>query len=299
MKTLVITLSNKCSKVKNKVTMQQTYYILQSKQKRNIIVVTYLSVMIFATVGLDFLYAQSQNTSFYISESLLFSCFWLLFLPLLSVQLELTRKTKKISYGLLIAALATTIHLFTYPALVWLLSKIFYYHTFPYWQTFNFGLREHFIKSVITYSLPLLIIAIYKNKIQYQPLVTEKKEEFPIQSFITSIIVSDSNNKKTVIETNDILYFSANSPYINIYLNGKKYLQSETLKSISEKLNIKIFIRVHKSTIVNIQQVQSYTSRLNGDYDVTMSDGSQLRVSRNFAFDFKKKFQERHRFTTK
>ncbi len=281
------------------MTIQQTYYILQSKQKRNIIVVIFLSVMIFATIGLDFLYAQFQNISFYISESLLFSCFWLLFLPLLSVQLELTRKTKKISYGLLIAALATTIHLFAYPALVWLLSKIFYYHTFSYWQTFNFGLTEHFIKSIITYSLPLLIIAIYKNKIQYQTLVTEKKEEFPIQSFITSIIVSDSNNKKTVIETNDILYFSANSPYINIYLNGKKYLKSETLKSISEKLNIKIFIRVHKSTIVNIQQVQSYTSRLNGHYDVTMSDGTQLRVSRNFASDFKKKFQESHRITTK
>lgn len=263
------------------------------------IVITILLLMIFATVRLDFLHSQFQNTAFYVSESLLFSCFWLLFFPLLNVQFELTKKTKKTSYNLLIAGLVTTIHLYAYPALVWLLSKIFYYYTYPYWQTFNFGLTEYFIKSVIIYSLLLPIIAIYKNKFQYQPLISVGKEEFPIQNFLKSIIISDSNNKKTVVETNDVLYFYANSPYINIYHKTNQYLHTETLKSLGAQLDNNQFTRIHKSCIVNIYWVKSYKSRLNGDYDLILADSTSLRVSRNYAAIFKSQFEKFHRVNTK
>ena len=62
-----------------------------------------------------------------------------------------------------------------------------------------------------------------------------------------------------------------------------------TLKSLSEKLDNRLFVRIHKSEIVNLSKVQSYQSRQNGDYDVTISDSSVLRISRNFAKDFKTK----------
>lgn len=137
---------------------------------------------------------------------------------------------------------------------------------------------------------------IYKNKFLRKRVI--EKIELPIQNFITSLIVSDFNNKKVVIDTNDIYYFSANSPYINIHHQTKKYLYSATLKSLQTQLNSDQFLRVHKSYVVNIGKVVSYQSRLNGDYDLLLSDNTVLRVSRNYAVIFKSAFEAHHRFTT-
>lgn len=115
--------------------------------------------------------------------------------------------------------------------------------------------------------------------------------------FTTTLVVADGNKKQS-IKVSEILYISANPPYINIFIEGKKYLQNETLKSISATLNPEQFVRIHKSTIVNIEMVASYTSRLNGDYDLAMKNNVQLRVSRNFAADFKNRFNKTHQLTT-
>lgn len=277
------------------MTIKETYETLQNKQKRYILFVTALLLLIFATLGMDFLFAKFQHGSFYISESLLFSSYWLLFLPLLNIQWKLARQTEKTSYRLSIVGLATTTHLLCYPAMVWLLSNCFYYHTFSFWQTFDFGLTAYFIKTIIIYGLSLVIITIHKANLLNTP-ITDKKE-IPVKRFLKSIIVSDSNNKKTAIAANDILYFSASSPYVNIHHQSKKYLHTETLKSLETKLDNHQFIRIHKSYIINICSVVTYQSRLNGDYDLTLTDDTILRVSRNYAAAFKVCFEERHQVT--
>lgn len=254
-------------------------------------------LLVPATLCIDLLFAQFQNTSFYISESLLFSSYWLLFLPLLNIQRKLAKQTRNILHRLFIVGIVITIHLLSYPALVWLLSNSFYYHTFSFWQTFDYGLTAYFIITIIIYALSLVIITIHKNnELSTYPAATEK-ENF-IQRFVTSIIVSE-NNKKTAIVTNDILYFSANSPYVTIHHQSKKYLHNETLKSLEKQLNNHEFIRIHKSYVVNISKVVSYQSRLNGDYDLTLTDDTVLRLSRNYAAAFKACFKDRHHLTTK
>jgi DNA-binding LytR/AlgR family response regulator len=101
------------------------------------------------------------------------------------------------------------------------------------------------------------------------------------------------------VAVSEILYFSASPPYISICMADKKYLYTDTLKSLSGKLNPAQFIRVHKSTIINIAMVESFTSRLNGDYDLTMKNKATIRVSRHYAADFKIYFAKMHRVTVK
>ncbi|MEP6713173.1 MAG: LytTR family DNA-binding domain-containing protein [Ferruginibacter sp.] len=127
---------------------------------------------------------------------------------------------------------------------------------------------------------------------------SQLQNDTPVNQFVSNIIVSDGNKKHSIIAS-EILYFSATPPYISLHLENKKYLQNETLKSISAKLDPDQFVRVHKSTIVNIKKVTSYTTRLNGDYDLKMKNNVQLRVSRNFATCLKNLFDKTHHFTTK
>ncbi len=281
-----------------KMTIGQFHYILSDKRRWNIFLAASALLLCFITVVSDLFFSYWQDTRFFLSESLLFSSFWLLFLPILNIQLKLIPSASSIWVRVLFTVAATGSHLFAYPALVWLLSQCFYDHTFSYWQTFNFGLTEHIIKAVIIYSIPYTSGFFYKNRLVQEADIAENVEVTTPAS-CTSILVSDANNKKVSIAINDILYFSANPPYVNIHHPAKKYLHSETLKSLEANLPAQTFVRIHKSFIVNIRYVVSYQSRLNGDYDLSLVDGTVLRVSRNYAATFKKSLDERHQVNAK
>lgn len=246
------------------------------------------------TIVKDFHFSQVHNTSFYITESLLFSSFWLLFLPLLIIQWKKINPANSISERLIMAAVLTIVHLFGYAALVWVLSASFYAHTFSYWQTINYGLSDYSIMTMLVYGLPVILFSVYKNNFQKQVSSAENLS-VPPRNFITSLLVSESNYKKRSIDVKDIQYFSANSPYINIHHPAGRYLKTGTLRSLETELNDHQFIRIHKSCIVNIRKVVSYQSRHNGDYDLTLTDGSALRLSRNYAANFKEKYKSAHR----
>ena len=276
--------------------IQQKYNIIQNKQYQNTIMVSCLFFLIVATIILDFIYSLFQNSSFFISESLLFSSFWLLFFPLTKLLLKLIQPNK-LWQNICFTALITCFHLSIYPAVIWFLSKIFYYHTFPYWQTFNFGITEYAVKSILIYGF-VVSFFVYINKSQRRTMLPQEKQTLK-QSFISSIITSDRNNKKIIIDVNEILYFSANSPYVNIFHLSRKYLHTETLKSLENQLDDKQFIRIHKSHIVNSDKIISIQSRKNGDYDVTLIDNTNLRMSRNYVAKFKSNFGKQHHLAVK
>lgn len=295
------------------MTLEQVVVFGQSRQKRNSFLMKALLLSVLATVWIDYVYSEVQSTSFYLSESLLFSTYWLLFLPLLNIQWRVT--SGKPLPGLLYAGLATAIHLLCYPAVVWFISKCFYTHTFPYRQTFDYGLTAYFIKTFIVYGLSLPVIILLRgasssawkggnlqagtrhreiDRYRDTPAPVSKEEQAGSSSFISSLLVPDSNNTKTLIQTGDILYLAANSPYINVYHPVKKYLLTETLRSLETQLPPGLFVRIHKSCIVNVRKVISCRSRLNGDYDLELCEGTILRLSRNYTANFKAVF---HRHT--
>lgn len=245
---------------------------------------------------MDYLLTHLQKSAFFISESLLFSSFWILFLPLLFFLSKVVERVHRIGWKLLFVALIVAVHLVTYPALVWILSKVFFYHTFSFYQTLNFGLSAYFFSSLFIYSVSLVLFTISGNKSLQPPVRTGN--EIEQQKFMTTITIDDSGNKKAFIAVEEILYFSANPPYINVHLHSKKYLLKDTLKSLETHLDDQRFVRVHKSHIVNIFDVVSFQSRQNGDYDLTLSDKTTLRVSRNYSRDFKAKVDQHHRLTT-
>ncbi|WP_237732287.1 LytTR family DNA-binding domain-containing protein [Flavobacterium sp. UGB4466] len=273
--------------------------IFQSKQKPNFIITACVLLFVFTNVVLDYSFTLFQNSAFYISESLLFSSYWVLFLPLLIVVLKWIRKTENLTVRILVISAAILLHLFSYPILVWIISKAFYDHTFSYWQTFNFGLSAYFIKTVIIYGFSLMVFILWNRKSESLQLKEKIDEQRKGQNFIRSILISDPHNKKLLLEAAEILYFEANSPYINIYHSSKKYLHTQTLRALETQLDEKQFVRIHKSHIVNISKISSIQSRQNGDYDVTLCEDTILRVSRNYAKNFKSKFSEHNQLTLK
>ena len=81
-----------------------------------------------------------------------------------------------------------------------------------------------------------------------------------------------------VLSTADILYCKADDNYTEIYLNNnKKNLVSKTLKYFEEALNGAGFARVHKSYLVNVNEVVKYVKGKGGR--VVLSNGKEVMVS--------------------
>lgn len=81
-----------------------------------------------------------------------------------------------------------------------------------------------------------------------------------------------------IINTADILYCKADDNYTEIYLNNqKKKVVSKTLKYFEEALSNSSFARVHKSYLVNVNEVIKYQKGKGGS--VVLSNGKEVMVS--------------------
>lgn len=81
-----------------------------------------------------------------------------------------------------------------------------------------------------------------------------------------------------VINTADILYCKADDNYTEIFLiTNKKKLVSKTLKYFEDALNDTSFARVHKSYLVNVNEIVKYVKGKGGS--VILSNGKEIMVS--------------------
>ena len=80
-----------------------------------------------------------------------------------------------------------------------------------------------------------------------------------------------------VLNVADILFCKADDNYTEIYLENKKILVSKTLKYFEEALSDFAFARIHKSYLVNVNEVVKYRRGKGGS--VVISNGKELLVS--------------------
>jgi len=240
-----------------------------------------LSVIIFLGVTKDLLDAYLNNYSFYFSESILFNVLWVLFIPYTALQAHQLKKVKQhhIKFLFLSAILCYALHLLSFVSIVFLFSKIFFSQAYSFASSFSYALPESLILSCVIYVTNGFL---HINRRQ-------DTKEPPPQEYITSLSVTNQG-RTALIHPESILYVLSKTPYVAIITTSKTRLYNSSLKALLAKLNPNVFIQIHKTTIINIHQVTSCKSRKNGDYDIQMSNGDIVRLSRNYSASFKKLF---------
>lgn len=141
---------------------------------------------------------------------------------------------------------------------------------------------DRFFKSVEN-------IEKYLNKENYKPF--EEKIN-SLLKFVNSSTENSTNyldklpvkisNKTYFIKLDDIKYIKASSYYAEIYTLEKKHLLRESLSNLIESLDPNKFIRIHRSTIVNVSQISELINSNYGEIDVKMNDKSLFRVSKSY-----------------
>ena len=93
-------------------------------------------------------------------------------------------------------------------------------------------------------------------------------------------------NRTIFIPLNEIIYITASNYYAEIYTESKKYLLRESLQNLLNILNPEHFIRIHRSTIINIDFMKELINSSYGAIHVKMKDSNQFRISKSYKKEF-------------
>lgn len=84
------------------------------------------------------------------------------------------------------------------------------------------------------------------------------------------------------VETERLDWLEATGNYVRLYVGQRSWLIRATLGSVQASLDPSRFVRIHRSTIVNLERIREIQPWVGGDYIAILKDGRQLRVSRTY-----------------
>ncbi|MGQ0649899.1 MAG: LytR/AlgR family response regulator transcription factor [Gemmatimonadaceae bacterium] len=85
--------------------------------------------------------------------------------------------------------------------------------------------------------------------------------------------------KLQFVRTADIDWVEADGNYVRLHAGGRSHLLRETMKAMGARLDPRVFVRVHRSAIVNLDHVAHAEPHEHGEYVLVMRDGARLTSS--------------------
>lgn len=228
----------------------------------------------------DYIFSQVRETSFYLSETMLYNIFWLLFIlfiPCLiwqSKKIPLKLFIHKVCYFISAGLIFSLFHILVFVGVFILVSHLCYTIPHDFLVMLKSAISNHWYLAFMAYSfIPFLFL----NPLNFQKI----NETFYVPRYDEMIWVKQKN-KKLSVDIADIQVIISDKPYTAILTNTQKYLDNRSLKKLEEILDPVLFLRVHRSSIINKNHIISLRSRKNGDYDATLTNGQSVRLSRHY-----------------
>jgi two-component system LytT family response regulator len=91
-----------------------------------------------------------------------------------------------------------------------------------------------------------------------------------------------SGGRVVFLRVEEIDWMSTVGNYVRLHVGRESHLMRETMSGMESKLNPDRFMRIHRSTIVNLDRVKEVQPWAKGEYVVIMRDGNRLIMSRRY-----------------
>ncbi len=145
--------------------------------------------------------------------------------------------------------------------------------------------RERFQKSV----------AYARTSLQSTVEMETTKEQ--INVLLNSIQQRSAKLERLIVKTNgriiflrieEIDWMEAAGNYVKLHVGNESHLIRETMNGLEQQLNPQKFIRIHRSTIINIDKIKELEPYFNGDYKVILDNNIHVILSRTYRENFTK-----------
>ena len=95
-------------------------------------------------------------------------------------------------------------------------------------------------------------------------------------------LVVRSGSQLVFLDPAEIDWVEAAGVYVTIHVGPARHLVRESLRHVEERLDPARFVRIHRSTVLNVDRARKIVPHPNGGAVVVLKDGSQLKMSRSY-----------------
>lgn len=140
-----------------------------------------------------------------------------------------------------------------------------------------------FIRGMIGLLMYLIFILsfsqIKKQHLEQPKEVYMEQEEPSATKEIVDRVTVKTGQKLHIIPVQDIIYIQSDGDYVQIVTQEGNYLKEQTMKFFEMHLPQKMFVRVHRSYIVNVEYIARIESYSKQNQQLTLKNGQWLKAS--------------------
>ncbi|MGA7106651.1 MAG: LytTR family DNA-binding domain-containing protein [Terracidiphilus sp.] len=121
-----------------------------------------------------------------------------------------------------------------------------------------------------------------RERIASQGPAAQEEQAHATDVQYTTRIVFKSRGRILFLPVTDIRWISAEENYVRICTAAETHLLRETMAGLEKRLDPEMFLRVHRSSIVNLQYVKEVRSDTEGESTVLLISGEKIPMSRSY-----------------
>jgi two-component system LytT family response regulator len=106
-------------------------------------------------------------------------------------------------------------------------------------------------------------------------------KDLPLHNRLDRLMIK-TGNRVTFLRLTEVDYIQAAGNYVRVYVADEVHLMRETMSQLESRLKGTPFVRIHRSTIVNIDRIRELQPTFHGDYAVLLHSGAELMLSRGY-----------------
>ncbi len=94
-------------------------------------------------------------------------------------------------------------------------------------------------------------------------------------------VAVESRGQLRIVPVEKIEYIAAAGPYVTLHTADGRFVVRDRMQTLEERLDPDVFLRIHRSTIVRLDRIETLRRAGGGDYAVRLKSGVELKVSRS------------------
>lgn len=138
----------------------------------------------------------------------------------------------------------------------------------------------HAVRAFETGALDYLLKPVDPDRLQLAMRRVRERLDGKVERTVRLAV--QSGNRTVYLLPADIDYVDVAGHYVCIHVGKDTYLRRDSMASLAEALEPSGFLRIHRSSLVNVRRIAALRSARNQDALLELTDGTILRVSRQF-----------------
>jgi two-component system LytT family response regulator len=110
-----------------------------------------------------------------------------------------------------------------------------------------------------------------------EEIATKRDSNYPSRLFV------QKSEKLVNLPVSNIVHLEASKDYTIISSKDDQYVSSSGISKLETRLDPDVFIRIHRSTIINLEHLKEIEKQANGGLSAVMDNGKQFPISRSYA----------------